>query len=218
MGDPRIHVILTRYPSGGFGVSSPQLPELVAGFDTEQELEDELLSILTFGGAPKEYQLEKHYQEYSTSAGREWFVRTAHDLKLKDRATTLRSFVSLIHITPDPIDRATKSTTGEATFVIAVPDDTVGWLAEQLTFGCALTVVVRDGRSLTTFDLLTDDLTGGLPTIKADPERTVGEILAMVERTERHVPGVDFLSGEPIEFFSGEPVEHLITSRTLVSV
>ena len=91
MGDPRIHAILTRYPGGmGFSVSSPQLPELVAGFDTDEELENELLAVLTFGGAPQEYNLVKHYQEYSSNEGREWFVRTAHDPKLKD--------LSLIHI------------------------------------------------------------------------------------------------------------------------
>ena len=212
MGDPRIHAILTRYGGGmGFSVSSPQLRELVAGFDTERELDNELLNVLRFGGAPKEYQLVKHYQEYSSTEGREWFVRMAHDRKLKDRAATLRSFSSLIRVSPDPVDGATKSATGEATFVVALPDDTMGWLAEQMTRnGCALTVVVRDGEGLTTFDMLTDDLTDGFPRIKADPERTVAEILAIVERTERQVPGVDFVSGEP--------VEHLSSSRTLVSV
>lgn len=212
MGDPRVHAILTRYPGGmGFSVSSPQLPELVAGFDTDEELESELLAVLTFGGAPQEYNLVKHYQEYSSNEGREWFVRTAHDLKLKDRVATLNSFSALIRVTSDPLDRATKSTTGEATFVIALLDDTVGWLAEQMTkHGCALTVVVFDGEGLTTFDLLTDDLTDGFPRIKADPERTVAEILMILERTRREVPGFDFVSGEP--------VEHLSSSATLVSV
>lgn len=212
MGDLRIHAILTRYAGGtGFSVSSPQLPELVAGFDTDEELEDELLSVLSFGGAPQEYQLVKHYQEYSSNEGREWFVRMAHDSRLKDRVTTLHSFSSLIRVTPDPLDRATKSTTGEATFVIALLDDTVGWLAEQMAqHGCALTVVVRGREGLTTFDLLTDDLTDGFPRIKADPERTVAEILAILELSRREVPGFDFVSGEPVEALS--------SSRTLVSV
>ena len=210
MGDPRIHAIMTRY-AGGFSVSSPQLPELVAGFDTDEELENELLNVLRFGGAPQEYQLVKHYQEYSSNEGREWFVRTAHDSKLKERVSTLNSFVSLIRVTPDPLDRATKSTTGEATFVIALLDDTIGWLAEQMTeHGCALTAVVRDFQGLTIFDLLTDDLTDGSPRIKFDPERTVADVLTSMERTHRQVPGVDFLSGEP--------VEALNSSRTLVSV
>ena len=212
MGDLRIHAIMTRYSGGmGFSVSSPQLPELVAGFETDEELENELLSVLSFGGAPKEYTLVKHYQEYSSNEGREWYVRTAHDVKLKERVATLHAFSSLIRLTPEPLDRATKSTTGEATFVIALLDDKFGWLSEQLSkHGSALTIVVRSGEGLTTFDLLSDDMTVGFPVIKVDPERTVEEILASLEHTHRQVPGVDFVSGEV--------VEPLYSSRTLVSV
>ncbi|MFJ7344678.1 hypothetical protein ACIQU3_30890 [Streptomyces sp. NPDC101110] len=139
MADQVVHVLLTDYGQYGWGITSPQLPELIGGRDSYQEIRDDLKDIVAFGGAPEGAQVVVHRQMYVVVPGSDeaCIVRFANDEYEFDR---FEAGMRLTGVLKDAGQRAQimagpKLATGERLFICAVPSDTVRWLSEQLLPG-----------------------------------------------------------------------------------
>lgn len=145
----KVHAVVTQYGPDAFGAHSPQVPALFAGGPSLDEyVGDSLVNLLREAGAPDDYQLVEHRQEFYTRDGREWFVRFSLDRIPSigvERQETLALFRELLEVTPDPIDFAAKGPAGEALFVITTLEDRVEWVDSQLDEAGVGTVVVRVG-------------------------------------------------------------------------
>ncbi|MGY5630265.1 hypothetical protein ACW7N6_15755 [Streptomyces sp. UC1A3] len=157
MADQVVHVLLTDYGRYGWGVTSPQLPELIGGRDTYKEIRADLDDILAFGGVPEGAEVVVHRQKYVVTPGSDQacFIRLADDEYEFDR---IEAAMRLTGVLKDPGQRAKimagpKLATGERLFVCAVPSDTVRWLAEQLVRGEVASIVTS----------FADDFLGGKP-------------------------------------------------------
>ncbi|MEU5073740.1 hypothetical protein AB0G76_19565 [Streptomyces asoensis] len=139
MANEVVHVLLTDYGQYGWGITSPQLPELVGGRDSFREMCADLKDILAFGGAPEGAQVVVHRQMYVVVPGGDeaCIVRFAKDEYEFDR---FEAGMRLTGVLRDADQRAKimagpKLATGERLFICAVPSDTVRWLSEQLLPG-----------------------------------------------------------------------------------
>lgn len=139
MADQVVHVLLTDYGRYGWGVTSPQLPELVGGRETYAEVRADLAEILSFGGISDGVDVVIHRQKYVVTPGGEdsCFIRIASDECEFDR---IEAAMRLTGVLKDPAQRSdimggAKLSTGERLFVCAVPSDTLRWLSEQLLPG-----------------------------------------------------------------------------------
>ena len=157
MYDVSIHAIVTCYAGFGRSLTSPQLPGLFWDLPEGPVDRDYVAMVLREAGAPHDYQMHLHTQVYSTYQEREWLVRCAEPAG--HRMGTLRTLESLIKATPRPIDQSTKSDTGEATFAVVLPSDTVGWVADQMFPGdsISLALLEPDGLSILNVSHAPDD-------------------------------------------------------------
>jgi len=193
-----IHAIVSAYGPASFGLSSPQLPELFAGSSSLDEYDqDGIVALLCEAGAPDEYQLCVHRQVYTSREDREWFVRLFQDPRpddAADRRTTLRLLRGLLETTPAPVDDARHAVTGEVLFIIARPEDTLGWLTEQLHAHDVATIVTRAGDN----SLLMLDVTrsGDIEGTQYQPETTVIQLMERSRgKAHSHASAPDFLTG-----------------------
>lgn len=149
-----IHVLLTDYDRFGWGISSPQLPELIGGRDTYEELVADLNQLLEFGGAKPDAPRVIHHQKYIELAnGDELMVRMAQDGKAEDRLRVGMHLATAMGVAAQLTDmlKAPRRPTGEVLFICVEPDDTLGWVSTQLNqqdAGCL--VLQRDADKLHT--------------------------------------------------------------------
>lgn len=181
-----IHAIVSAYGPASFGLSSPQLPELFAGSGSLDEYDqDGIVALLSEAGAPDEYQLCVHRQVYTAREDREWFIRLFRDPRpdgAADRLITLRLLRDLLEVTPEPVDSAPHAVTGDVLFIIAHPEDTLGWLAGQLHDHELATVVARaDDKTLWMLGIAKSG--HGASGTEEPSETTVGQLMA---RSEAH--------------------------------
>ncbi|MFG2815281.1 hypothetical protein [Streptomyces sp. NPDC048410] len=155
MADEVVHVLLTDYGQYGWGVTSPQLPELVGGRESYKELRDDLDDILAFGGVPEGAKVIVHRQKYAVDPGGEHacFIRIANDEVEFDR---IEAAMRLAGVLNDPAQRTRimsgpSISTGERLFICAVPGDTLRWLSDQLVTGEVASIITS----------LADDMLGG---------------------------------------------------------
>lgn len=193
----RIHAIVTAYGPDAFGLSSPQLPSLFAGGGTLDDYRDDaLVQLLIDAGAPEDFRMEVHRQQFFTRGEEEFFVRRYEDREprgRRERLNTLRKLGDLFNSVPEALSDASRAKTGESLFIVALPQDTVRWLAEQLDVDGVATVVCRVGEDhLWLFNISTQGEDGEDP---LDPDTTVGDLLrtSSIQWTA-HDPGVDFLT------------------------
>ncbi|MEV2279344.1 hypothetical protein AB0I72_27585 [Nocardiopsis sp. NPDC049922] len=131
----RIDAILTEYPGYGWSIESPQLPELVGGRDTREELEVDLTSLLKFGGAQDPFVPAVHWQKYLIQDEEaEVAIRVRRDQHVTDRMQVARRIgAALKH--PDQrrsMSNLPQRSTGEVLFVCSVAQDRLDTLARQL--------------------------------------------------------------------------------------
>lgn len=191
----RVHAVVSQYGPNSFGVHSPQVPALFAGGGTLQDYTGQaLVALLAEAGAPSEYDLVQHRQEYHNVEGREWFIRLCletHARRAGERHQTLYMLRSLLDVTLQPVDGAAKALTGEALFIVARLDDTAGWLSEQMDASGAATIVAREGDDrLWLLDVAKGELATGM---RVPDQVTVRELMQQLGATEE--PEVfDFLT------------------------
>ncbi|GAA1332377.1 hypothetical protein [Saccharothrix algeriensis] len=145
MAESVVHVLLTDYGQFGWGISSPQLPELIGGRESYEELVADLDKLLAFGGAtdgnPRLLHLQKHRVLMS---GDEFLIRIARDSKFDARWTAGQQLTAALNIADQltPLLSVPRRPTGEALFICAEPTDTVGWIVRQLDKNDAACVVI----------------------------------------------------------------------------
>lgn len=195
----RIHAIVTAYGPDAYGLSSPQLPALFAGgVSVDEYRDDALVTLLMEAGAPAEFQLVVHRQQFFTRGEQEFFVRRHEDRNpaaLLERLDTLHKLRDLFNAEPDAITDASRASTGESLFIVALRQDTVRWLSEQLDADGVATVVCQAGDDhLWLFNISTEGDPGDEP---LDPDTTVGELLRTSSlHWTAQGSGIDFLTDD----------------------
>ena len=145
MAKDTVHVLLTDYGQFGWGISSPQMPELIGGRDSYEELVADLEQLLAFGGAseqaPRLLHLQKHRMLMN---GDEFIIRVARDEKFEARWHVGQQLTAALNIAGQlhAMLSVPRRPTGELLFICAEPSDTVGWIVEQLNDHDAACVVV----------------------------------------------------------------------------
>lgn len=132
-----VHVVYTHYGSHGWGISSPQAPELVGGAKVLEGLRQETPRILRLANLNAEnptFHIEHHV---TAPSGTEYLIRAALDT-LRDRESLMDRLVvgTELGITLEE-DRERMATlpTGEHLVLCTLPDDTLGWVKAQLAPG-----------------------------------------------------------------------------------
>lgn len=203
----KTHAFITRYMGLGINISSPQVPALVAGEYGEPDSRAALVELLESAGADPGSEVTIHRQEFNTQEGREWVVRISEE-RMDERVPTLRALQTLLQVTPLLVEMNPSCPTGEVLFVVVLPDDRVGWLADQMWPGDILTMVLDEGDGLVTMPLLNDDAASGGPVQHVDRELTVADV--------RRMTGVEIVNAPREQFLSRDPVRH-ISSATMAS-
>lgn len=125
------HVVLTDHGTFGWGITSPQLPELVGGYNSYAELQDALPRLLTFGGLELEGRAERHIQRYLEVSNREVALRVAQDARVAERAEAAGEVSRRLHGPVDfPMDAVT-TRAGDVLILACVPSDSLRWVLEQ---------------------------------------------------------------------------------------
>lgn len=179
MPSPPIHAIVTVYPEYGLSLTSPQIPGMFYDLVAPVSMQD-LAEILQEAGAPTEFQIYRHTQVYQSREGRVWMVRCMDEPR-GAREATRRTLESLLDATPRPIDQAKVADTGEATFVVALPTDTVRWLGDQLFPGDSVTVAMLEGEGLA----LLNASHAGDGAARVDPDWTLEQLFASLTEIVR---------------------------------
>lgn len=136
MAERVVHAVVTQYEGYGFGLTSPQLPSFVGGFDAPESPFDEIVArLLHEAGAPAEFTLKLHFQRMFERDDRRWFIRVEED-RLPSRAHARSSaaghLMELLDQTLEPVDEARRDATGDPIFVVALETDSVAWVEDQL--------------------------------------------------------------------------------------
>lgn len=130
-----IHAIATDESPHGFSVTSPQLPGLVYGRPTQQELEADYQSALRYAGV-SEGKVQGHFQRRGvTVGGHEYQVRWAQDEHIQARIEGVHRVLVALGNGADGDEMAAEQVAdaaGVVTFVSCLASDTLGWLADQL--------------------------------------------------------------------------------------
>jgi hypothetical protein len=131
--DKHFHLIVRR--DGGVHLYSPQIPELVAGRDTPDELFKDLPDIVSFAAPDLDLRDAVIHQEevFSVPEG-DFVVRVARDDHASQRDRVHRRIVAALQV-PTQVEEmldAPPTRSGLLLFVCAVPSDTVRTIMEEL--------------------------------------------------------------------------------------
>lgn len=134
-----VHVIYTDFTDIGQGwdLSSPQVPDLVAGSQSLTQLLKETPDLLSLAGVEGDHNLIRHEQKHAvTPSGQDFYLRFLgeDDPHEKDRREVVGR--QLHQITSGEIvgefDRIPTLPSGERLIVAAHPTDLLGWVLDQL--------------------------------------------------------------------------------------
>lgn len=131
----QIRLIVRLSEDGSAYATSPQLPGLLYGRRSINELHRDLDGVLAFHlerSGP--FDVSEHHERHYDLAGGELVVRVAVDEYHTERAAVARR-VAVIAGMPSQarsLVTAAANRAGEAVYVCALPSDTMGWLAAQL--------------------------------------------------------------------------------------
>jgi predicted RNase H-like HicB family nuclease len=143
----RFHLVVRE--DNGFHLYSPQIPELVAGRETREELYRDLPDILSF--AAPELRLEDavfHKEAVflaSTAAPEgDFIIRAANDDRTQQRRRLAQRVGTALQIPTQREDMldVPRTPSGFVLFVCALPADTIRWITEQLDPRGEVAVVV----------------------------------------------------------------------------
>jgi hypothetical protein len=119
----------------GSHLYSPQIPELVAGRETHEELYRDLPDILSF--AAPERRLEDavfHDEAVFAAPEGDFVIRAANDDRTQQRRRVAQRVVAALQVPTQREDMldVPRTPSGLVLFVCALPADTIQWVTEQL--------------------------------------------------------------------------------------
>jgi hypothetical protein len=116
-------IYVTDYGVYGFGISSPQLPGLVGGAATFQEIEKDLMGIAVGAGLKHGGSLVIHFQSIVLIDDDTFVVRMKNDFNVDRRLEVGREIEGALHTDPNLRGYATADSTGDFVFVAALGRD-----------------------------------------------------------------------------------------------
>jgi hypothetical protein len=119
----------------GFHLYSPQIPDLVAGRDSREELFRDLPEILSFAAPERRLQDAVFHEEAVFAAPEGQFVvRLANDDQTQQRRRVARRVLAALKALEQREDMldVPRTPSGLVLFVCALPNDPIWWLTEQL--------------------------------------------------------------------------------------
>ncbi|MFC9441159.1 hypothetical protein [Nocardia sp. NPDC057030] len=143
-----LHIIYTEAGEGyGWTIESPQIPELIGGRSTIQELVKDTTEIIQFAKDPDQRfdEIFAHEQHWLVDpSGDEYLVRlsvSGDDDSVDERYQTAGRLHAAVHdgYDQDEKERQPQSVTGERLLLVVLRTDTLGWVVDQLgPNGCAV--------------------------------------------------------------------------------
>lgn len=179
----QIHLIIRLSDDGSAHATSPQAPGLVYGRPSLKALRAGLEDVLSFHfERPGPFDVTEHHERHHDIADGELVIRVAMDERTKERQEVYQRIMSVLTVPGQAESLASGVTNlvGEVVYVCAIPTDTLGWLADQLSCpGDALfaAVMIADNHLLT-LPFAEDD--GTHPTWRHLPSPLPGTQLAEV--------------------------------------
>lgn len=133
-----LHVVYTDFGDHGWGISSPQIPNLVGGRRSIATAMADTPMILAWCGIHEgSYTLHRHEQKYAVSPdGHEFLIRFAEegsDERVPATGRALYSAETGEHLEDMP--RMPKLQTGEHLVIAVLASDRLGWILDQLAPG-----------------------------------------------------------------------------------
>lgn len=129
-----IHLIV-RKTASGFYVTSPQAPGFIFGRETLKAVKTDLQDALSFHfDEPGPFHVLEHYEQHYQIADGELVTRIANDKFLSERKVVYERLSDVLRDESQAISLAHGITNlvGECVYVCTLPQDTIGWLADQL--------------------------------------------------------------------------------------
>lgn len=187
-----VHVIYTDFPGFGWGISSPQVPELAGGSTSIDDALADTPRILALAGFDEgDYVLIQHEQKYVQSpTGQEYFLRFTEPLTKGRQAVIGRTLAAVESgAEDDELHRMPTTPTGERIVIGCEADDKIGWILDQLAEGEGTTVQYYAGDdavySVPIYDGDREYGNGsGLEELGLDRENTVTDLIDRVMSAE----------------------------------
>ncbi|PZE26241.1 hypothetical protein DEJ02_12280 [Curtobacterium sp. MCLR17_042] len=138
-----MHAVLTDYGQFGWSATSPQLPGLVAGAATMQELSDDLFTIAVEAGMDPHGSLYEYEQHVIEVDDRVFAVRVKGDYAAHERVDIASDVME--HIASDGGLRAytTEDDLGDTVIVVALPTDRIADVTASLDDSQPATIAVQ---------------------------------------------------------------------------
>ncbi|MDR6574373.1 hypothetical protein J2X60_003032 [Curtobacterium sp. 320] len=138
-----VHAVLTEYGQFGWSVNSPQLPGLVAGAATMQELSDDLFDIAVAAGMDPHGSIFEYEQHVIEVEDRVFAVRVKADYAAHERVEIASDVME--HIASDGGLRAytTEDDLGDTVIVVALPTDRISDVTSSLDDSQPATIAVQ---------------------------------------------------------------------------
>jgi len=123
------HVVLTDYGQLGWGLTSPQLPHLVGGCQTYEELDRQLPSIVVAAGLDSERgRIDCHLQRFVEVGDLQVGVRVA---QVPERRQTAQDLIQALTDEPTTTKDWQPGRSGDVLVVACVATDSMRWVLEQ---------------------------------------------------------------------------------------
>ncbi|GAA2445249.1 hypothetical protein [Streptomyces glaucus] len=129
-----IHLIVRKTDSGLY-VTSPQAPGFMFGRETLKAVRADLQDALSFHfDEPGPFRVLEHHERHYEIADGELVTRIANDKFLDERQFVYERLGEVLRDESQAISLAhgVANSVGESVYVCALPQDTVGWLVDQL--------------------------------------------------------------------------------------
>ncbi|MBF6358295.1 hypothetical protein IU449_27740 [Nocardia higoensis] len=142
-----LHLIYTKAGEGGWTIQSPQIPELIGGRKTAEDLLQDTPAIIEFAKDPDQHfdRMFAHEQHWiEDPAGDEYLIRWCISDEagpVDERYQTAGRLNAAVHDGYESEEKARQpqSVTGERLLLVVLPSDTLGWITDQLgPSGCAV--------------------------------------------------------------------------------
>lgn len=126
------NMILTQYEGFGWGITSPELPGLVGGRDSLEELQRDALDIAKFAGLDDDGQINIWFQSALEVEGSYFFVRVKNDYYLDQRAQIAENTEHDLAVSAGCRNYVGKDSLGDAVVIVGLPHETVNYLTETI--------------------------------------------------------------------------------------
>lgn len=178
-------LILSDYGTHGWGVSSPDLPALISGAASREELTDEFLfTVACEAGLAPHGSITVYVQLVSVIDGEVFCVRATKDYHFNDRAALVFGTASHLASNEDLRKYAIRDSIGDAIFVVCLPGDTLRNAVGSLQAGATVTLAVERQDNVEYLSLIFNGPAGSgtsLSDLGLDMSSTVEELFARLD-------------------------------------